>query len=109
MLLIEALGESILTSPSMTAKWEQRLSEIGEGNASPKAFMEQVKKLADKLISDANKREKEWAFNQNAVDKITANNPYNKKYNKKKSSYWEMYSLRRVNHRSWHFLRLFKL
>ena len=45
MLLIEALGESILTSPSMTAKWEQRLSEIGEGNASPKAFMEQVKSL----------------------------------------------------------------
>lgn len=85
MLLIEALGESILTSPSMTAKWEQRLSEIGEGNASPKAFMEQVKKLADKLISDANKREKEWAFNQNAVDKITANNPYTKKYNKRKT------------------------
>lgn len=85
MLLIEALGESILTSPSMTAKWEQRLSEIGEGNASPKVFMEQVKKLADKLISDANKREKEWAFNQNAVDKITANNPYNKKYNKEKT------------------------
>lgn len=85
MLLIEALGESILTSPSMTAKWEQRLSEIGEGNASPKVFMEQVKKLADKLISDANKREKEWAFNQNTVDKITANNPYNKKYNKEKT------------------------
>lgn len=85
MLLIEALGESILTSPSMTAKWEQRLSEIGEGNASPKAFMEQVKKLADKLISDANKREKEWAFNQNAVDKITANNPYTKKYTKRKT------------------------
>jgi len=85
MLLIEALGESILTSPSMTAKWEQRLSEIGEGNASPKEFMEQVKKLADKLISDANKREKEWAFNQNAVDKITANNPYNKRYNKEKT------------------------
>ncbi|QDQ02688.1 DNA topoisomerase III [Lysinibacillus fusiformis] len=85
MLLIEALGESILTSPSMTGKWEQRLTEIGEGNASPKAFMEQVKKLADKLISDANEREKEWAFNQNAVDKITANNPYNKKYKKEKT------------------------
>ncbi len=85
LLLIEALGESILTSPSMTAKWEQRLSEIGEGNASPKVFIEQVKKLADKLISDANKREKEWSFNQNAVDKITANNPYNKKYNKEKT------------------------
>jgi len=85
MLLIEALGESILTSPSMTGKWEQRLSEIGEGNASPKAFMEQVKKLADKLISDANEREKQWSFNQSEVDKITANNPYNKKYKKEKT------------------------
>jgi len=82
MLLIEALGESILTSPSMTAKWEQRLSEIGEGNASPNAFMEQVKRLADKLISDANDREKQWVFNQNEVEKISANNLYTKKYNK---------------------------
>ncbi|MEK3765380.1 DNA topoisomerase III [Solibacillus sp. FSL K6-4121] len=85
MLLIEALGESILTSPSMTAKWEQRLSEIGEGAASPNAFMEQVKKLSFKLITDANEREKEWAFNQSAVEKITANNPYNKKYKREKT------------------------
>ena len=85
MLLIEALGESILTSPSMTAKWEQRLSEIGEGAASPNAFMEQVKKLSYKLITDANEREKEWAFNQSEVEKITANNPYNKKYNREKT------------------------
>lgn len=85
MLLIEALGESILTSASMTAKWEQRLSEIGEGNASPQVFMEQVKKLADKLIVDAGEREKEWAFNQNDVEKITENNPYTKKYNKVKT------------------------
>ena len=84
-LLIEALGESILTSPSMTAKWEQRLSEIGEGHASPKAFMDQVKKLADKLIVDANEREKQWAFNQSDVEHITANNPYTKKYNKEKT------------------------
>ncbi|MBD8032392.1 MULTISPECIES: DNA topoisomerase III [Solibacillus] len=85
MLLIEALGESILTSPSMTAKWEQRLSEIGEGTASPNAFIEQVKKLSYKLIFDANEREKEWDFNQSEVEKITANNPYNKKYNKVKT------------------------
>ncbi|MEK4129483.1 DNA topoisomerase III [Solibacillus sp. FSL W8-0474] len=85
MLLIEALGESILTSPSMTAKWEQRLSEIGEGTASPNVFMEQVKKLSYKLITDANEREKEWAFNQSEVEKITANNPYNKKYNREKT------------------------
>lgn len=85
MLLIEALGESILTSPSMTAKWEQRLAEIGLGQASPKTFIEQVKKLAYKLTTDANEREKEWAFNENVVEKISSNNPYNKKYKKEKT------------------------
>ncbi|MCG7435898.1 DNA topoisomerase III [Lysinibacillus fusiformis] len=86
MLLIEALGEnSLLTSPSMTAKWEQRLSEIGEGHASPQAFMEQVKKLTYKLITDAHEREKVWAFDQKEVDKISANNPYQKKYKKEKT------------------------
>lgn len=85
MLLIEALGESILTSPSMTARWEQRLAEIGAGEASPKVFMEQVKKLTNKLITDANNREKEWSFNQNEIDKITANNPYNKRFKKEKT------------------------
>jgi len=85
MLLIEALGESILTSPSMTAKWEQRLSAIGEGNASPQAFMEQVKKLTYKLITDANDREQMWAFDQKEVEEISANNPYHKKYKKEKT------------------------
>ena len=84
-LLIEALGESILTSPSMTAKWEQRLAEIGQGNASPKAFMEQVKKLTYKLIADANERAKEWTFDQNVVEQISSNNPYQKKYKKEKT------------------------
>lgn len=58
LLLIEALGESILASPGMTAKWEQRLSEIGEGKASPKNFIEQVTKLSHKLVIDA-KEQKE--------------------------------------------------
>mgnify|MGYP001047742383 CR=1 FL=1 len=33
-LLIQSIGSSILASPEMTAKWEQRLNEIGEGKAS---------------------------------------------------------------------------
>ncbi|MDE3839306.1 DNA topoisomerase III [Bacillus methanolicus] len=61
-LLIESIGESILASPEMTAKWEQRLHEIGEGKASPKEFMEQAKKLAIKLIEDAKKQSKTWKF-----------------------------------------------
>ncbi|MFC3884081.1 DNA topoisomerase III [Bacillus songklensis] len=61
-LLIESIGTSILASPEMTAKWEQRLHQIGEGNASPKEFMEQAKKLSIKLIEDARKQSEAWSF-----------------------------------------------
>ncbi|WP_236687323.1 type IA DNA topoisomerase, partial [Geobacillus sp. ZGt-1] len=61
-VLIEALGGTILASPEMTAKWEQRLSEIGEGSASPAAFMEQVKKLAQKVVADAIAAAPNWNF-----------------------------------------------
>ncbi|WP_368503782.1 DNA topoisomerase III [Alkalihalophilus sp. As8PL] len=63
-LLIEALGSSILASPEMTAKWEQRLSEIGEGDASSEAFMEQAKKLSIHLIEEAASQSKNWDFTQ---------------------------------------------
>ena len=61
-LLIQSIGPSILASPEMTAKWEQRLHEIGEGKASPEEFMEQAKKLSLKLIDDAQKQSTEWSF-----------------------------------------------
>ena len=61
-VLIHAIGEKILASPEMTAKWEQRLREIGEGKASPGAFMENVKKLSMKIIDDAVASSNEWNF-----------------------------------------------
>ncbi|WP_027409811.1 DNA topoisomerase III [Anoxybacteroides tepidamans] len=61
-VLIEAIGDKILASPEMTAKWEQRLSEIGEGKASASAFMEQVKKLSQKIVQDAIEMSKHWDF-----------------------------------------------
>lgn len=61
-VLIEAIGDNILASPEMTAKWEQRLSEIGQGTASPLTFMEQTKKLTTKLINEATESSKEWSF-----------------------------------------------
>ncbi|KAB2338214.1 DNA topoisomerase III [Cytobacillus depressus] len=73
LLLIEALGESILASPSMTGKWEQRLSEIGEGKASPKAFIEQVKKLSHKLMMDAKEQKVNWTFEHIEMEKISSN------------------------------------
>jgi DNA topoisomerase-3 len=62
MLLIEAIGEKILASPEMTARWEQRLAEIGQGQASAAAFMEQVKQLSQKIVQDALEQSKGWNF-----------------------------------------------
>ncbi|WP_433750962.1 DNA topoisomerase III [Falsibacillus pallidus] len=78
-LLIDAIGEKILASPEMTAKWEQRLSEIGEGGASPGAFMEQVKKLSLKIIEDAKDQSSGWDFTRYSVEpKKTSKSKYNR-------------------------------
>ncbi|KAA0546838.1 DNA topoisomerase III [Bacillus sp. BGMRC 2118] len=61
-VLIRAIGDKILASPEMTAKWEQRLSEIGTGKASPAVFMEQIKKLSEKIIQDAISTSQSWDF-----------------------------------------------
>ncbi|WP_370621827.1 DNA topoisomerase [Bacillus sp. JCM 19034] len=73
MILIEALGESILTSPSMTAKWEQRLSEISSGTASPQNFIGQVKLLSQKLVTDAKEQATKWSFDQNTLKQLAPN------------------------------------
>ena len=49
--LIDAVGNEFLASAEMTAKWEQRLKEISEGTASPKAFMDNTNKMISHLIS----------------------------------------------------------
>ncbi|KKB38837.1 DNA topoisomerase III [Bacillus thermotolerans] len=61
-VLIAAIGEKILASPEMTARWEQRLTKIGEGEASPAEFMEQTKKMAAKVVEDAVKMSADWSF-----------------------------------------------
>ncbi|WP_165995667.1 DNA topoisomerase III [Bacillus sp. Cs-700] len=60
ILLIDSIGDAVLSSPEMTAKWEQRLKQIGSGEASPQTFMESVKKLAAKLTSDAIESSASW-------------------------------------------------
>lgn len=59
--LIAALGDSVLSSAILTARWEQRLAEIGEGKASSAHFIEQAKKLAAKIVHDAIQRKDELA------------------------------------------------
>lgn len=63
-ILIEAIGAEILASPEMTAKWEQRLKEISDGQASPKQFMEQTNKMIAHLIDAAVSNAGSWSFNE---------------------------------------------
>ncbi|MDE0562351.1 DNA topoisomerase III [Exiguobacterium sp. B2(2022)] len=55
-LLIDVLGDSILASPVMTAKWEKRLHEIGQASASAAEFIEQAKKMSIHLVEEAKSR-----------------------------------------------------
>lgn len=62
IMLVDALGGSILSSAEMTAKWEQRLLEVGQGKASPHSFMDLAKRLAQKIVQDAMQNSKNWTF-----------------------------------------------
>ncbi len=68
MMLVEALGDSILASAEMTAKWEQRLLDIGQGKASPQSFMEQVRKLSKKIVDDALENARTWTFSAQQLE-----------------------------------------
>jgi DNA topoisomerase III len=63
-ILIEAIGQEILASPEMTAKWEQKLKEISKGTASPKHFMEQTNKMVFHLISTGVEHSANWDFSE---------------------------------------------
>ena len=58
VILIDAIGNELLASPEMTAKWERRLKEISEGSASPKAFMDSTNKMISHLIIGNDSRRK---------------------------------------------------
>ncbi|MDQ0230447.1 DNA topoisomerase III [Metabacillus malikii] len=69
-VLIEAVGDHILASAEMTAKWEQRLAEIGDGRASAGHFMELTKKLSAKIVADAIEHASSWQFEGIEIDSI---------------------------------------
>lgn len=62
-ILIDAVQNTVLSSPELTGRWEQRLKEIGEGKASAKNFIDQSKKLAEKIVNDAKGHASSWDFN----------------------------------------------
>lgn len=53
IILCEAIEGSLLSSPSMTAKWESYLKKIGEGKGSQNAFLENIKKFLSATINEA--------------------------------------------------------
>lgn len=70
-ILIEAIGTEILASPEMTAKWEQRLKDISDGQASPKQFMEQTNKMVGHLISASIEHAGKWTFSEEDKEGFT--------------------------------------
>jgi DNA topoisomerase III len=41
-----------LKSPDLTAKWEQQLEQISKGKASPKEFLQNIRKQTEKLVGE---------------------------------------------------------
>lgn len=49
--LIDVLPDA-LTSPQLTAEWENRLTEIAKGEADPDSFMQGIEEMARELVKD---------------------------------------------------------
>ena len=47
--LVTVLPE-LLTSPKLTADWEQRLNEVAKGQVSPEDFMDGIEAMAAELV-----------------------------------------------------------
>jgi DNA topoisomerase III len=69
-VLITAVGDQVLASPEMTAKWEQRLRDISEGTASPKQFMDNTEKMVKHLIETTQQNTHLWEFAQGVQDEF---------------------------------------
>lgn len=73
-ILIQSVGEQILASPEMTAKWEQRLKEVGEGSASPKQFMELTSKMVIHLVNETTEGSTKWDFGSEVTEAFIPGN-----------------------------------
>ena len=48
--LVTVLPEP-LTSPMLTAEWEQKLTEIAKGGSDPDAFMDSIRTMVQEIVS----------------------------------------------------------
>ncbi|PGO55348.1 hypothetical protein CN980_32305 [Bacillus cereus] len=63
-MMVEAIKNTAIGSPELTAKWEVYLKGIGEGKKNDKPFVETSKKLAQKLIDEAKNQVNSWAIEE---------------------------------------------
>jgi DNA topoisomerase-3 len=61
-ILMDAVENTLLASPELTGRWEQRLKEIGKGAAPANTFIDQSKTLAKKIVQDAISHSASWQF-----------------------------------------------
>ena len=71
-ILCQAIENTLLSSPSMTAKWESYLQKISKGNGTKTAFLNNIQKFLNSLIDEAPKKLESAAF-QSAVSKQQEN------------------------------------
>src|SRR5699024_1800871 len=51
-MLCQAIEGTLLSSASMTAKWETFLQEIGKGNKSKQQFLDRIQRFIQKMINE---------------------------------------------------------
>ncbi|MDA6131122.1 hypothetical protein OSK38_27620, partial [Escherichia coli] len=51
-ILCEVVNGSLLSSPSLTAKWESFLKQIGKGHKKQNVFLEGIEKFIDKMMNE---------------------------------------------------------
>ncbi|MCS1350940.1 DNA topoisomerase 3 [Mechercharimyces sp. CAU 1602] len=61
-VLIEAIGDHLITSPMMTASWETYLHQIGRGEKEAAPFIAQSKKVCNDLLQHAQRQASSWRF-----------------------------------------------
>lgn len=66
-ILCEAITGSLLASPSMTAKWENYLRKIGNGDGSSDYFLGNIAKFIDSLIENVPKQIEDTQFQVRSI------------------------------------------
>lgn len=73
----KATEGTLLSSPTMTAKWEKYLKQIGEGTKSPEPFLESIDKFIEKFlktIPDVISRQDTIEFFNQLIDDVQESN-----------------------------------